>query len=686
MIALDCDWPALLAFLPRWQALSTVGRSAFLNDLPTRSSLGQHLAPGVEELVAAGIVEPLKTAPGRYRYTSDLRAIQVAMSALGRYTVFADQVQERLFQYIQGHLTPQEAGRLAGYDYYGGPEIVARRVVSASWSGGFLRCESGAEWERQVTRNRARTWGGWQPAVFAAAQELVRFVGTTAAPTPLSEVVAAFSGWKPKRLGEALHATCHDLLLYCALDGEQRVPVIGIHPLVVASLAVPAPPAPVTVTTAETFGRPFVIEDMVTLIAACSASPPRLKQHTQELYAREIREIASRLAPMPGWVVTTMRLTDDDRIEFALNGALTMDLVVQKGSRSKEPRLHATASGKHWLAKSPRERLLTVLQPLRAAMIGDGEHAGDYDEFFFGGFLAHDLLLPPDLEVSSAETQQLLTACRNTVAALPAAADGGFRIGEFIDHAVAGRDRRLDPAIRQDFLHADIGFSVDDPLLPEEYMIHHWRGLLTTFLGALLMPTGGIAFGLEGAGTNSDHNYLVSLTSIGRYLLGLADDFDLAAAPPGDVIVQPNFDVVFLGPSPAQEGRVGRVADRVGKGHAVGTLFRITRESILRAAAGGMPSEEILETLESAGHQPLPENVRREITGWLGRVRRLTWRRAVVVTCPDAESADRLAAAIGRRHANRLGATSVEVAITRLTAATRRKLAGEGLFLEEVKE
>jgi hypothetical protein len=52
-------------------------------------------------------------------------------------------------------------------------------------------------------------------------------------------------------------------------------------------------------------------------------------------------------------------------------------------------------------------------------------------------------------------------------------------------------------------------------------------------------------------------------------------------------------------------------------GREVGVLFRITRQSVARAAAAGIRAEQVLEILSHASRSPIPVNVAHEIPGWM---------------------------------------------------------------------
>ncbi len=110
------------------------------------------------------------------------------------------------------------------------------------------------------------------------------------------------------------------------------------------------------------------------------------------------------------------------------------------------------------------------------------------------------------------------------------------------------------------------------------------------------------------------------MTGEGRLLLGLPseglEEASGSEEQPASLIVSPNYEVVFLSPSPGLEAELGRFCDRVGR--EVGVLFRISRQSLERAAAAGLSVQDILGALSRGSRSPLPSNVEHEIRSWMG--------------------------------------------------------------------
>ena len=182
-------------------------------------------------------------------------------------------------------------------------------------------------------------------------------------------------------------------------------------------------------------------------------------------------------------------------------------------------------------------------------------------------------------------------------------------------------------------------------------------------------------------GRLADGALAFSLTDVGRYLLGAGDSFAYGSNVAGDVVFQPNFDVVFLGAAPSIEAVIARFAERVGP--APGLAFRITRQSVLVAAESGMAPEELIGAMSKASTKPVPKNVEREVAGWMAAVRRARLRVAHLVECSDEEAASRVAALLGPK-ARRLTPTIFELPASSVQnrSALLKRLKAGGVFLD----
>ena len=101
-------------------------------------------------------------------------------------------------------------------------------------------------------------------------------------------------------------------------------------------------------------------------------------------------------------------------------------------------------------------------------------------------------------------------------------------------------------------------FALPDIL--DEELEALWARNLRRFLAERLIPLGGVR-----VGRSTDGTLAIALTDAGRYLLALSEDFEYGEVEKAEIVVQPNFDIVFVTPSPAAEAALSRFAQRVGR-------------------------------------------------------------------------------------------------------------------------
>ena len=207
-----------------------------------------------------------------------------------------------------------------------------------------------------------------------------------------------------------------------------------------------------------------------------------------------------------------------------------------------------------------------------------------------------------------------------------------------------------------------------------------WIEVLAHFLSDRLLGLGAATIGRDDAG-----RLCFSLTEVGLYLLGVVDRFDYnAGLAAGDIVVQPNFDVVFLGVAPAAEAELARFCERVGV--APGHVFRITRSSVLAAAEAGTGVGDVIGALARASSKAIPKNVQHEIAGWMATVRRATLRRVELIECADADIAARIVSLLG---AGVRQVAPLMFALPNATPTARstmiKKLRAGGVFIDEME-
>jgi hypothetical protein len=333
------------------------------------------------------------------------------------------------------------------------------------------------------------------------------------------------------------------------------------------------------------------------------------------------------------------------------------------------PHLSATSKGAQWLAMSAQERLSALVEPLRKSR--DRNPVSLYESDRATGFFSRSLPFyqtPKSLNLRADLTRAFLQA-----------RDVFLPVGEFLEHA----SRQDNPLVALVDLPpgkdgALMFYSGHADLRNETRTL--WKDMLAHFLADRLLGLGGARIGLDDAG-----RLCFSLTEVGLYLLGVVEGFDYdAALAAGDIVVQPNFDVVFLAAAPAAEAELARFCERVGV--APGHVFRITRSSVLAAAEAGSSAGDVIGALTRASSKAIPKNVQHEIAGWMATVRRATLRRVDLIECVDADVAGRVVTLLGAA-VRQIG--PLVFALPDGTPAARatmiRKLRAGGVFIDEVE-
>ena len=325
--------------------------------------------------------------------------------------------------------------------------------------------------------------------------------------------------------------------------------------------------------------------------------------------------------------------------------------------------MEITESGAEWLRLGGKDRLKTVLDGIRGKL---KDHS-TFLEYQAGSLLPHPGRLSYDRHV-----QKVASALRSVFRG--PAVDVFVRLRDFL----AYQSERDNPfaAIHRDEPYASVtlsGRTVSQPS-PDE-LEEAWEEQLTDFLHLRLLPLGGAMVGMD-----HDGAICFALTEAGKYLVDAADDFQFGQESPGRIVLQPNCDVVFLAPSAKAESEIARFCER--RGRHVGTLFKVTKQSILAAAASGLRAQQVLTTLREYCETELPANVEREIVGWFGQFRQVTMVPSILIHCPDVETATRVMAAAGPR-VTRLTDTTLEWRQEKPTPALLKKLREMGIFLRE---
>lgn len=654
MKLLDTDWSAFVAALEHWNRVPVPSRRIFLEFVqPSLPFTAEAAAEALPFLLEAKL---LVGGQGRSaaRVSEELRPFARVMRALYRHRVFDQGRPLTLGQYLADHFSFEEREAFGA----GGLPAGAATLGEREWVDGFLKAPDVAEWERLRQDARSEPFFA-TPATGEPALALVAALLRRRRPVELRELAAdeRFGVDDRERFGRVLGGCFRYCLLFPGLSEKSLEPIVGIWPGIVEQRRRRSAP-PVAAEAAQTFSAPLLVHDMVAVLVECAAQPLPVRRTDLGLFARSVDGLSRLLYPLPGWCESVVPKTPETRLRAAQLFLHAAGFVALGARRGQELRMSVTESGKTWLGLSMRDKLLAIfrlLQRVEAPLASDRRL-----EF---------LPSPPALLLLSGRLD-LRAAVTELFRGLPA--------NQHVEYRAFLRDhsQRANPYLelrRRGVRMSVRGFDgYREPTKVE--LATQWEHLVQRFFAQRLLVLDAVSLGLT-----SERRLCFSLTEAGRCFLGFTEDFEYGAEQDARIVVQPNFDIVFLSASSAAEAAIGRFAERVGRD--VGTLFRITKQSALRAAASGMSAEEVLASLAEHTSGGLPGNVAAEIEGWLGQCRTVRLESALLLRCADAETAARVVAAAGSL-VRVVSETVIEVVEPRRRVPLERKLREEGIFVE----
>ncbi|MFC0213203.1 helicase-associated domain-containing protein [Paenibacillus chartarius] len=132
-------------------------------------------------------------------------------------------------------------------------------------------------------------------------------------------------------------------------------------------------------------------------------------------------------------------------------------------------------------------------------------------------------------------------------------------------------------------------------------------------------------------------------THTGETLLRIPDKpEDAQQEPSGRIYVQPDFELIVPSDTAAAvRWELERFADRFSSDQV--HMYRITKSSVQFACEQGMTAAEIERFLAEHSRFGLPDNVGLAIRQWAGEYGRISFARASLLRCADAQLADELA-------------------------------------------
>ncbi|MGO9411369.1 MAG: helicase-associated domain-containing protein [Spirochaetia bacterium] len=616
------DWPTFLDALALWGELSISARRTFLDGL--RPGLPLAASPGglaTEELKVAGLLEEAEN-PGYLTVAEQHEGFHHVMKALEKSPLFEGAGLAALCSYLGDHYTSRERSLLH--------ESLALLPNDLPRVAGLV---SSVEWlEAALPQNGAPGTPAGTAAGLAEARTMLRFFREQRDRVALRDLEDYFPTMGREDLCAGIRIGVQRAVFFLGLRRSDLEPLVGIWPAAARRLrrmAVVLAPEPVK--AARTFRHPYLIDDMTTLLLAARVEPIPLRRGDEKPFIRFVEDVSPALLSVPEWLEGFTGLPPDGRISLALQALRLTGLVVPDGSPStgahrqgrrgqrgataapgsrhprapggtawREPALVPAPWSVAWMSQDLPERRERVVGMLA---IGAGGPSGLFD------------LLEEEWTSSEGAREEILPWLVQAFSSVPTASF--IRFADFAEYQAA-MGSPLGAVQPSAAAGTGASSAATDPVglgaaATEEALEELWKSFLGIFIGRCLLSLDGVE-----AGITDDGAPCFRLTHTGRRILGLPGDGheerEGSDASGAAIIVQPNFEIVFLVPSPAAEALLGRFCERLGR--EVGVLFRITKQSVRRGAEAGLGLDQVMGPLTQYSRSELPPNVRQEVQGW----------------------------------------------------------------------
>jgi hypothetical protein len=153
-------------------------------------------------------------------------------------------------------------------------------------------------------------------------------------------------------------------------------------------------------------------------------------------------------------------------------------------------------------------------------------------------------------------------------------------------------------------------------------------------LSGFLYQLGVVELGQETVESDAGQDqfwHAFRLTPLGHAALGQESVESLPAGQTGKVVVQPNFQIMAIGPVALDVlARLDQFADREQADRGA-FQYRLSRDSVYRAQQANLPVSDIVAFLEAQAQADLPQNVRRSLDEWAGHHERIVFRCGVTL-------------------------------------------------------
>lgn len=633
MYSFPSDWIQLIEFLEKWSALSVRDRRLCLS-LKTQSGKSKRKKQNrrYAELIDAGFL--IQNSPGKPEIREDLKPYFNTLSNMEDIPLFDGKADKNLLStYLDTHFSYAQKRALSSglKSNYGGfgTDILMRELANPQRLYDFLETRTPSEWESRYSRCEIEFFDTEE--LFGMTQTIVRRCMEKQNPMPVGPICKLFPDKGTVQIAKAVSAGVYYALLFLTLRASDLEPRIGIWPSIFHRARRSKPVKPRQINPETQFSSSVLMEDMTHVAVHACLEPLRIKLDGNGVYQRDAKQLEPGLPPIPAWFEGFFDSPAPGRIETAIQFLHLLHLIEYKGVPGKDRRIETSGEGRRWLDLSGNERNIYVLDHVRR----HNEKRMTFEDVDSGDLPA-DYLNPYPPMRSIGLDKELRGWIINAFKNLPL--NVFYKIDSFMYHEKLQNNPLLKIGRPENLIQIYIKNSLIPP--DQEDLENIWESLLYRFLGGFLVYMGGASAGLL-----KDGSLAFALTDLSRYLFASVEQPCPVEDQTPAVLIQPDFEVIFLSPSPGSERRIGRFAERIG--YRVGAMFKITKPSIFQAAGAGLTREDVLKTLEQTALGPIPANVKREITGWFEQFKCVRIESGDHIRCDDRTTTQLILSAFG---------------------------------------
>jgi hypothetical protein len=699
VIHFERDWSGFLARLDVWEALAPSSRRAMLAIKSGQNASPGSFGPDLPELLGR---EFLVRHPGGGHVTlhDDARPFSRAVRAMARHPIHPTPGPQACREYLRDHFDAEHLAQLCSVNLgeRGGadPAEQLARVIPAQWRIDQFLSFMSAQGFSQVYPMESEKYLTPDIQTLRDAQQIAAVL-STAGHQRFSALSRTTAIDRVGRLSAAVGTLVCWALAFPGLD-DAGLPVIGLWPLRVRGgapssaagrAAAPTPREPPssrvtreghhadeplggvsTEVPEQQDGRCYAAEDAAAVLRLTAAGPVSLKLDSWAVHAKHVPNLRSLMIPTPEWRAVDPTKLLVVRARRAMQTCI--NLKVGRVTADEGARFEALPGAAEFLAKPPADRIAAVLgvyrhrRRLAHTRRGDRRSGSKGLSPFLPGYVVRAKFHDDDELIQSA----FVAAMRD----LP--------VTGWVDVAVWALERAQTDNPFARFSEYPRMLESPDAVarIRKGEALELWEEQVKDVVMDWLSWLGAVRLGVRTCKHGCKH-YLAGRTPVMAYLLHETEQVGPAPTQtPANVHVQPNFEVLFLSPGDAAESALSPFCERIGA--SVGAVFRITRQSVLAAAASGMTATQMHDALRSVCGREPPPNVEREIAGWVSACKRIGARRSLVLRCPDPETAVAVRRAAGN-DAEVIGERIVEIKSGKVGGDLRRKLVGMGLFVSE---